>query len=94
MNFLGSYWAGLYDDAVDPSPANKCRSPNRPASRSRPPDMTMARDYWERAAKANPPNAEAMSNYGALLVTAPDLLSCATRPAEYVGGRVLAEAGR
>jgi len=77
MNFLGSYWAGLYDDAVDLSGSNKC--PIEPPRFSfTAADMTMARDYWERAAKANPPNAEAMSNYGGLLVTAPDL--CPARP--------------
>jgi hypothetical protein len=77
MNFLGSYWAGLYDDAVNPLASNKCRSePHRFSFTAT--DMTMARDYWERAAKANPPNAEAMSNYGGLLVTAPDL--CPARP--------------
>jgi hypothetical protein len=77
MNFLGSYWAGLFDDAVDPSASNKCRSePSRFFFTAA--DMTMARDYWERAAKADPPNAEAMSNYGGLLVTSPDL--CPARP--------------
>jgi TPR repeat protein len=77
MNFLGSYWAGLYDDAVDPSASNKCRS-EPPRFSFTAADMTMARDYWARAAKANPPNAEAMANYGGLLVTAPDL--CPARP--------------
>jgi TPR repeat protein len=77
MNFLGSYWAGLYDDAVDPSASNKCRS-EPPRFSFAAADMTMARDYWERAAKANPANAEAMSNYGGLLITAPDL--CPARP--------------
>jgi hypothetical protein len=77
MNFLGSYWAGLYDDAVDPSASNKCRS-EPPRFSFAAADMTMARDYWERAAKANPPDAEAMSNYGGLLVTAPNL--CPARP--------------
>jgi TPR repeat protein len=38
----------------------------------------MARDFWERAAKANPPNAEGMSEYGKLLVAAPDF--CPPRP--------------
>jgi hypothetical protein len=75
MNFLGSYWAGLYDDAVDA--ANRCRS-EPPRFSFTAADMAMARDYWEWAAKANPPNAEAMSNYGGLLVTAPDL--CPARP--------------
>jgi TPR repeat protein len=77
MNFLGSYWAGLYDGAVDPSASNKCRS-EPPRFSFTATDMTMARDYWERAARANPPNAEAMSNYGGLLLTAPDL--CPPRP--------------
>jgi hypothetical protein len=77
MSFLGSYWAGLYDDAVDPSASSRCQSePPRFAFTAA--DMTMARDYWERAAEANPPNAAAMSNYGGLLVTAPDL--CPARP--------------
>jgi hypothetical protein len=77
MNSLGYYWAGLYDDEVDPPAANKCRSaPIRFSFTAK--DMKMARDYWERAAKASPPNAEAMSRYGTLLVTAPDL--CPPRP--------------
>lgn len=77
MSFLGSYWAGLYDDEVDPPPANKCRS--APARFSfTAPDLKTARDYWEHAAKANPPSAEGMSKYGTLLVTAPDF--CPPRP--------------
>jgi TPR repeat protein len=77
MNSLGYYWAGLYDDEVDPPAANKCRSaPIRFSFTAK--DMKMARDYWERAARASPPNAEAMSRYGTLLVTAPDL--CPPRP--------------
>jgi hypothetical protein len=77
MDFLGSYWAGLYDDAVDPSALNKCRS-EPPRFSFTATDITVARDYWERAAKADPPNAEAMSNYAGLLVTAPDF--CPARP--------------
>jgi len=77
MNFLGFYWAGLYDDAIDPSASNKCRS-EPPRFSFTAAAMTMARDYWDRAAKTNPPNAEAMSNYGGLLITAPDL--CPARP--------------
>jgi len=77
MSFLGSYWAGLYDNEIDPPPANKCRSPPLRFSFIAP-DLRMARDYWERAAKANPPNAEAMSRYGTLLVTASDF--CPPRP--------------
>jgi hypothetical protein len=77
MNSLGYYWAGLYDDEVDPPPTNKCRSaPIRFFFAAK--DMKMARDNWERAAKASPPNAEAMSRYGTLLVTAPDF--CPPRP--------------
>ena len=38
----------------------------------------MARDYWERAAKGSPPNAEAMSRYGMLLIMAPAF--CPPRP--------------
>ena len=77
MSFLGSYWAGLYDNEIDPQPANKCRSPPVKFSFTTP-DLRMARDYWEHAAKANPPNAEAMSRYGTLLVTASDF--CPPRP--------------
>ena len=77
MSLLGSYWAGLYDNEIDPPPANKCRS--TPAKFSfTAPDLRMARDFWERAAKANPPNAEGMSEYGKLLVAAPDF--CPPRP--------------
>ena len=76
MTYLGSYWAGLYDNAVNP-PANKC--PSAPPRFSfTDVDTRMARDYWERAAKASPPNPEAMANYGWLLVTAPDL--CPPQP--------------
>lgn len=71
MSFLGYYWAGLYDDQIDPSPSKKCLgAPNRFSFASA--DMRMARDFWERAAKAKPPNAEAMFHYGRLLVMAPD----------------------
>jgi hypothetical protein len=77
MNFLGYYWAGLYDDEVDPPPSNKCRS-EPPRFSFTAADMRMVRDHWDRAAKASPPNAEAMFNYGRLLVTAPDL--CPPRP--------------
>jgi len=77
MSFLGSYWAGLYDNEIDPPPANKCRS--APARFSfTAPDLKMARDFWERAAKANPPSAEGMAEYGKLLVAAPDF--CPPRP--------------
>jgi hypothetical protein len=77
MSLLGSYWAGLYDNEIDPPPAGKCR--RGPAKFSfMDPDLRMARDYWERAAKANPPSAEGMSEYGKLLVTAPDF--CPPRP--------------
>jgi hypothetical protein len=77
MGFLGSYWAGLYDNEIDPSPANKCRSGSARFSFTAP-DLKIAREYWERAAKANPPSAEGMSEYGKLLVTAPDF--CPPRP--------------
>ena len=77
MSFLGYYWAGLHNDEVDPPPSNKCRS-EPPRFSFTAADMRMARDYWERAAKASPSNAEAMSNYGRLLVTGPDL--CPPRP--------------
>jgi TPR repeat protein len=71
MSFLGYYWAGLYDDQIDPSPSKKCPgAPDRFSFASA--DMRMARDFWERAAKAKPPNAEAMFHYGRLLVMAPD----------------------
>jgi len=77
MNFLGYYWAGLHDDEVNPRAPNKCRS-EPPRFSFTAADTRMARDYWERAAKASPPNPEAISNYGELLVTAPDL--CPPRP--------------
>jgi hypothetical protein len=77
MSFLGYYSAGLYDDEVDPPPSNKCRSVAIRFSFTAA-DMKTARDYWERAAKASPPNAEAMSRYGTLLVMAPDF--CPPRP--------------
>ncbi|HZV06628.1 MAG TPA: hypothetical protein VE999_16220 [Gemmataceae bacterium] len=77
MSLLGSYWAGLYDNEIDPPPAGKCRS--GPAKFSfTVPDLRMAMDYWERAAKANPPSVEGMSDYGKLLVAAPDF--CPPRP--------------
>ena len=72
MSFLGHYWAGLYDDDVNPPPSNKCRSAPLQFSFATA-NVKIARDYWERAAKASPPNAEAMSKYGGLLVMAPDL---------------------
>jgi TPR repeat protein len=71
MSFLGSYWAGLYDDQIDPSPSKKCLGASNSFSFASA-DMRMARDFWERAAKAKPPNAEAMFHYGRLLVLAPD----------------------
>ena len=77
MNFLGYYWAGFYDDEVDPPPSNKCRSAAIRFSFTAA-DMKTAGEYWGRAAKASPPNAEAMSRYGTLLVMAPDL--CPPRP--------------
>jgi hypothetical protein len=77
MSLLGSYWVGLFDDEVDPPPENKCRSAPLRFSFTAP-DLRMARDYWEHAAKANPPNAESMSKYGTLLVIAPDF--CPPRP--------------
>jgi hypothetical protein len=77
MSFLGYYWAGLYDEEIDPLPSNKCRS-ELPKFSFAAADMRMARDYWQQAARASPPNPEAMSNYGRLLVTAPDL--CPPRP--------------
>ncbi len=76
MSFLGSYWTGLYDDELKP-PSNKCPS-TPPRFSFAAADTRMARDYWERAAKASPPNPEAMANYGWLLVTAPDL--CPPQP--------------
>jgi hypothetical protein len=77
MSFLGYYSAGLYDDEVDPPPSNKCRSGAVRFSFTSA-DMKTARDYWERAAKASPPNAEATSRYGTLLAMAPDF--CPPRP--------------
>jgi hypothetical protein len=77
MSFLGSYWAGFYDDQVDPPAPNKCRSAP-PRFSFTAPDLRKARDHWEHAAKANQPNAEAMSEYGTLLVIAPDF--CPPRP--------------
>jgi hypothetical protein len=70
MSFLGSYWTGLYDNEVNP-PSDKCQSaPPRFSFTAE--DTRKGRDYWEQAAKASPPNPEAMANYGWLLVTAPD----------------------
>jgi hypothetical protein len=77
MTYLGYYWAALFDDEVDPPSTNKCRSA-QPRFSFVTADMRTARDFWARAAKASPPNAEAMSKYGRLLVIAPDF--CPPRP--------------